>query len=72
MLRAAPTSHVALLTRFAAWGPDRALFLAAAGAETGLPVITELMSVRDIDAVCRYNNDFIQIGARTCKFILHR
>jgi 3-deoxy-7-phosphoheptulonate synthase len=37
--------------------------LAAAGAEVGLPVITELMSVRDIDAVARYS-DVIQIGAR--------
>ena len=31
--------------------------LAAAGAETGMPVITELMSVTDIDAVCRYADD---------------
>lgn len=37
--------------------------LAAAGEELGMPVITELMSVRDIDAVCRYA-DIIQIGAR--------
>ncbi|MEX2081159.1 MAG: 3-deoxy-7-phosphoheptulonate synthase [Dehalococcoidia bacterium] len=37
--------------------------LAAAGAEVGLPVITELMSVRDIDAVARHA-DIIQIGAR--------
>ena len=28
-----------------------------------MPVITELMSVQDIDAVCRYA-DIIQIGAR--------
>ena len=44
--------------------------LAAAGAETGMPVVTELMSVRDIDAVCRYA-DIIQIGARNMQnFIL--
>ena len=37
--------------------------LAAAGRELNLPVITELMSVRDIDSMCRYA-DIIQIGAR--------
>ncbi len=48
---------------FRGLGPEGLAYLAAAGAETGLPVITELMSVRDIDAVCRYS-DVIQIGAR--------
>ncbi len=44
--------------------------LATAGKETGLPVITELMSVGEIDAVCRYT-DIIQIGARNMQnFIL--
>jgi len=51
-------------------GVDGLRHLAAAGAETGMPVITELMSVRDIDAVCRYA-DIIQIGARNMQnFIL--
>lgn len=48
---------------FRGLGPEGLAYLAAAGQETGLPVITELMSVRDIDAVCRYS-DVIQIGAR--------
>ncbi len=38
-------------------------FLANAGRITGMPVVTELMTVRDIDAVCRYA-DIIQVGAR--------
>ena len=48
---------------FRGLGPEGLAYLAAAGRETGLPVITELMSVRDIDAVCQYS-DVIQIGAR--------
>ena len=55
---------------FRGLGPEGLAYLAAAGRETGLPVITELMSVRDIDAVCRYS-DVIQIGARNMQnFIL--
>jgi len=37
--------------------------LAEARAETGLPIVTELMSIRDIDTVYKYA-DVIQIGAR--------
>jgi 3-deoxy-7-phosphoheptulonate synthase len=48
---------------FRGLGPEGLAFLAAAGAETELPVITELMSVTDLDAICRYA-DVIQIGAR--------
>jgi 3-deoxy-7-phosphoheptulonate synthase len=45
-------------------------YLATAGSVTGMPVITELMSISDIDAVCRYS-DIIQIGARNMQnFIL--
>jgi 3-deoxy-7-phosphoheptulonate synthase len=45
-------------------------YLAAAGREHGLPVITELMTVRDVDSVARYA-DVIQIGARNMQnFIL--
>lgn len=44
--------------------------LAAAGKECGMPVITELMSVTDIESVCRYS-DIVQIGARNMQnFIL--
>ncbi len=48
---------------FRGLGEDGLRFLRTAGDQSGLPVITELMSVRDIDAVCRYA-DIIQIGAR--------
>ncbi|MGI8927148.1 MAG: 3-deoxy-7-phosphoheptulonate synthase [Tepidiformaceae bacterium] len=45
-------------------------YLATAGRKTGMPVITELMSVRDLEAVCRHA-DIIQIGARNMQnFIL--
>ncbi len=37
--------------------------LAAARAETGLPVITEVMDVRDVDLVARFA-DILQVGAR--------
>ena len=55
---------------FRGLGPEGLRYLADAGRETGMPVITELMSVRDIDAVCEYA-DIIQIGARNMQnFIL--
>jgi 3-deoxy-7-phosphoheptulonate synthase len=38
-------------------------YLAAAGRELDMPVITELMSTSEIDVVCEYT-DIIQIGAR--------
>jgi 3-deoxy-7-phosphoheptulonate synthase len=40
--------------------------LAAARQETGLPIITEVMTVRDIDLVARYA-DILQIGARNAQ-----
>jgi 3-deoxy-7-phosphoheptulonate synthase len=44
--------------------------LAAAGAEFGMPVITELLSVRDVDQVAQYS-DVLQIGARNMQnFVL--
>ncbi|RUM57929.1 MAG: 3-deoxy-7-phosphoheptulonate synthase [Nautilia sp.] len=42
---------------------DGLKMLAEARAETGLPIVTELMSIRDIDVVYKYA-DVIQIGAR--------
>ncbi|GAB4335959.1 MAG: 3-deoxy-7-phosphoheptulonate synthase [Dehalococcoidia bacterium] len=48
---------------FRGLGEEALRFLATARQETGLPVITELMSVRDIDIVAKYA-DIIQIGAR--------
>ncbi|MGK2964676.1 MAG: 3-deoxy-7-phosphoheptulonate synthase [Tepidiformaceae bacterium] len=55
---------------FRGLGIDGLKHLATARAATGMPVITELMSVRDIDAVVEYA-DIIQIGARNMQnFIL--
>ena len=55
---------------FRGLGEEGLAFLATAGRETNMPVITELMSVRDIDSVCRYA-DIIQIGARNMQnFVL--
>ena len=55
---------------FRGLGEDGLKFLAAAGREAGMPVITEIMSVRDIDAVAEHA-DIIQIGARNMQnFIL--
>lgn len=42
---------------------DGLKILATAKAETGLPIITEVMSPRDVDLVSRYT-DVLQVGAR--------
>lgn len=55
---------------FRGLGTDGLRHLATASRETGMPIVTELMSVRDIDDVCEYA-DIIQIGARNMQnFIL--
>ncbi|MGE5594712.1 MAG: 3-deoxy-7-phosphoheptulonate synthase, partial [Hyphomicrobiales bacterium] len=48
---------------FRGLGVEGLRHLETASRESGMPIITELMSVRDIDEVCRYT-DIIQIGAR--------
>jgi 3-deoxy-7-phosphoheptulonate synthase len=48
---------------FQGLGEEGLEYLAEAKKKTGLPIITELMDPRDMDAVCRYT-DIIQIGAR--------
>ena len=48
---------------FQGLGEEGLKYLQQAGKEIGLPVVTELMDVRDIDLVERYS-DMIQIGAR--------
>jgi 3-deoxy-7-phosphoheptulonate synthase len=48
---------------FRGLGVEGLRFLATAGRETGMPVITELMTVRDIEVVAEYA-DIVQIGAR--------
>jgi 3-deoxy-7-phosphoheptulonate synthase len=55
---------------FRGLGIDGLKILDIARQETGLPIITELMSVRDLDDVCEFT-DIIQIGARNMQnFIL--
>jgi 3-deoxy-7-phosphoheptulonate synthase len=55
---------------FRGLGEEGLRYLADAGHANGMPVITELMSVRDLDAVCRYT-DIVQVGARNMQnFIL--
>jgi 3-deoxy-7-phosphoheptulonate synthase len=41
-------------------------FLARAREETGLPIVTEVMSVKDVDLVAKYA-DILQIGARNAQ-----
>lgn len=48
---------------FQGWGVKGLKFLAEARKKTGLPVVTELMDIRDLKAVLKYA-DVIQIGAR--------
>ncbi|MDP2662175.1 MAG: 3-deoxy-7-phosphoheptulonate synthase [Dehalococcoidia bacterium] len=48
---------------FRGMGEDGLKMLAAARAETGMPIITEVMTPWDIDMVARYA-DILQIGAR--------
>ena len=48
---------------FQGMGEDGLKLLAQARAETGLPVITEVMHVKNIDMVCEYA-DILQIGTR--------
>ncbi len=48
---------------FRGLGEDGLKLLALAGKETGLPIITEVMTPGDVDLVCRYS-DILQIGAR--------
>ncbi len=48
---------------FQGLGEEGLALLAEAKAETGLPVVTELMDARDLDAVCEVA-DMIQLGAR--------
>ncbi len=48
---------------FQGLGEEGLRYLAEAAAETGLPVVTEIMDPRDLDVIVRYS-DIIQIGAR--------
>jgi 3-deoxy-7-phosphoheptulonate synthase len=56
--------------KFRGLGEEGLKLLAEARAETGLPVITEVLSVRDVELVARYA-DVLQIGARNMQnFVL--
>ena len=48
---------------FQGLGQEGLRLLAEAKAETGLPIVTELMDARDVEAVCEVA-DVIQLGAR--------
>lgn len=55
---------------FQGLGESGLKMLAAARAETGLPIVTELLDVRDVDVLCEYA-DVIQIGTRNMQnFVL--
>ncbi len=55
---------------FQGLGVEGLKLLRRAGDEFGMPVITELLSVRDVDAVAQYS-DILQIGARNMQnFVL--
>jgi 3-deoxy-7-phosphoheptulonate synthase len=47
-------------------GVDALKMLADARAETGMPIITEVMDARDLEAVCEYA-DILQIGTRNAQ-----
>lgn len=49
--------------QFRGLGEEGLKLLAAASRATGMPVITEVLTVRDVDLVCQYA-DILQIGAR--------
>ena len=57
------TRALRLLTIFQGLREDGLRFLAQARAETGLPVITEIMDARDLPVIEKYA-DCLQIGAR--------
>ena len=48
---------------FRAWVVEALKILKEAREETGLPIVTEVMGVEDLDDVCEYA-DMLQVGAR--------
>ena len=51
---------------FQGMGEEGLILLRKAGDEAELPVVTEVLDVKDLDLVCKYA-DMIQIGARNCQ-----
>lgn len=54
---------------FRGMGVDGLKLLKAASQETGMPVITEVMGVRDVDTVCEHA-DILQVGTRNAQNFL--
>ncbi|MBI5211404.1 MAG: 3-deoxy-7-phosphoheptulonate synthase [Elusimicrobia bacterium] len=63
VLRGGAFKHRTSPYAFQGLGEAGLKILGAARAETGLPVITEVMGPSDVDLVCRYA-DILQVGAR--------
>ena len=51
---------------FQGMGEEGLILLRKAGDEADLPIVTEVLDVKDLDLVCKYA-DMIQIGARNCQ-----
>ena len=51
---------------FQGLGEEGLKFLKNAGNEVGLPIVTEVLDVKDLDLICEYA-DMLQIGARNCQ-----
>ena len=60
---AAPTSRAPRRTSFQGLGEEGLRILAEAKAQTGLPIVTELMDARDVEPILEVA-DVIQVGAR--------
>ena len=51
---------------FQGLGEEGLKLLKNAGDEVGLPIVTEVLDVKDLDLICKYA-DMLQIGARNCQ-----
>ena len=51
---------------FQGLGEEGLKFLKDAGDSVGLPIVTEVLDVKDLDLICQYA-DMLQIGARNCQ-----
>tara|TARA_B100001121_G_C18674389_1_gene615547 strand:- start:956 stop:1975 length:1020 start_codon:yes stop_codon:yes gene_type:complete len=51
---------------FQGLGEEGLKILKNAGNEVGLPIVTEVLDVKDLDLICKYA-DMLQIGARNCQ-----
>tara|TARA_B100001057_G_C22808372_1_gene934389 strand:- start:453 stop:1472 length:1020 start_codon:yes stop_codon:yes gene_type:complete len=51
---------------FQGLGEEGLKLLKNAGNEVGLPIVTEVLDIKDLDLICKYA-DMLQIGARNCQ-----